>query len=43
MNNTQVLLKRRPNGAPVAADFEAVTTVMAGPQDGEALIKNEYI
>nr|MCH9821284.1 NADP-dependent oxidoreductase [Gammaproteobacteria bacterium] len=43
MNNTQVLLKRRPNGVPVAADFEAVTTVMAGPQDGEALIKNEYI
>ena len=43
MNNTQVLLKRRPMGAPVAEDFEAVTTTITGPQDGEALIKNEYI
>ena len=43
MNNTQVLLKRRPMGAPVAEDFEAVTTTIPGPQDGEALIKNEYI
>ena len=43
MNNTQVLLKRRPQGAPVADDFEAVTTTLIRPQEGEALIKNEYI
>ena len=43
MNNTQVLLKRRPQGVPVAEDFEAVTTTLVGPREGEALIKNEYI
>ena len=43
MNNTQVLLKQRPQGAPVADDFEAVTTTLIRPQEGEALIKNEYI
>ena len=43
MNNTQVLLKQRPQGAPVADDFEAVTTTLIWPQEGEALIKNEYI
>ena len=43
MNNTQVILKRRPQGVPVAEDFEAVTTTLVGPREGEALIKNEYI
>ncbi|MDA0958405.1 MAG: NADP-dependent oxidoreductase [Proteobacteria bacterium] len=43
MMNTQVLLKRRPQGAPVAEDFEAVDTAMPQINEGQALIKNQYI
>ena len=43
MDNTQVLLKRRPSGAPVAEDFEVVTTAVPTLQSGEALIENHYV
>jgi len=43
MDNTQVLLKRRPSGAPVAEDFEVVTTAVPAIQSGEALIENHYV
>ena len=43
MMNTQVLLKRRPQGAPVAEDFEAVDNAMPQINEGQALIKNQYI
>lgn len=43
MENTQVLLKRRPQGAPVAEDFEVVHAPVPTVQPGEALIENHYI
>ena len=43
MNNEQVVLARRPNGKPVADDFQVVTNKVRTPGAGEALIKNEYI
>ena len=43
MDNTQVLLARRPNGAPIAEDFEVRTQPVAPIASGEALIENHYI
>ena len=43
MENTQVLLTRRPSGAPVAEDFEVRTTQVAQIASGEALIENHYV
>ena len=43
MENTQVLLKKRPDGMPKADDFEVVRTAVTGPAEGEALIQNLYI
>jgi NADPH-dependent curcumin reductase CurA len=37
-----VLLRRRPHGLPVAADFELVTEAIPVPADGEMVIRNEY-
>ena len=43
MDNTQVLLARRPNGAPIAEDFEVRTQPVAPIASGEALIENHYV
>lgn len=43
MINTQVLLKRRPNGVPVAEDFEAVDSALPTIVAGQARIKNLFI
>ena len=43
MDNTQVLLARRPNGAPIAEDFEVRTQPVAPIASGEALIENRYV
>ena len=43
MENTQVLLTRRPCGAPVAEDFEVRKTPVAQIASGEALIENHYV
>lgn len=43
MENTQVLLARRPSGAPVAEDFEVRKTTVAQIASGEALIENHYV
>lgn len=41
--NRQVLLRRRPNGAPTAEDFEFAETPVPEPGDGEALIRGIYL
>lgn len=43
MDNTQVLLARRPNGAPIAEDFEVRIQPVAPIAAGEALIENHYV
>ena len=43
IDNTQVLLARRPNGAPIAEDFEVRTQPVAPIASGEALIENHYV
>ena len=43
MENTQVLLTRRPSGAPVAEDFEVRKTLVAQIASGEALVENHYV
>lgn len=43
MENTQVLLTRRPSGAPVAEDFEVRKIPVAQIASGEALIENHYV
>ena len=43
MDNTQVVLARRPNGAPIAEDFEVRTQPVAPIASGEALIENHYV
>ncbi len=40
--NRRVLLRRRPHGLPVAADFELVAEPIPVPADGEMVIRNEY-
>jgi NADPH-dependent curcumin reductase CurA len=41
--NRQVLLKRRPTGAPTTADFEIADGPMPDPGDGEALVRGIYL
>src|SRR5256885_1058333 len=41
--NRQVLLKRRPNGAPTTADFEIADGPVPDPGDGEALVRGIYL
>ena len=43
MDNTQVLLARRPHGAPIAEDFEVRTQPVAPIASGEALVENHYV
>jgi NADPH-dependent curcumin reductase CurA len=43
MKNTQVVLARRPNGAPQADDFAVVQTETAPLAEGQALVKNLYV
>ena len=41
--NTQVLLKRRSQGVPVADDFETTTTDVVRPADGQLLCETLYL
>jgi NADPH-dependent curcumin reductase CurA len=43
MRNVQVTLSRRPNGKPLASDFEVVESETAELSDGQALVKNLYV
>jgi NADPH-dependent curcumin reductase CurA len=40
--NRRFLLRRRPSGEPVRADFELVTEALPGIADGQFLIRNHY-
>ena len=41
--NRQVLLKRRPNGVPVADDFAIVDSPLPEPGDGQVLLRGIYL
>lgn len=41
-SNRRFLLRRRPNGAPVAEDFELVSEALPVLADGQFLIRNHY-
>ncbi len=41
--NLQILLKRRPMGAPVAADFEVVETPVPEPGEGQVLVRARFL
>jgi NADPH-dependent curcumin reductase len=41
--NLQVLLRRRPNGAPVPEDFEIVETPIPQPGAGEVLVRAKFL
>jgi NADPH-dependent curcumin reductase CurA len=41
--NTQVLLRRRPQGMPVPEDFEVVQGAMPTPRDGQVLLRHGFI
>jgi NADPH-dependent curcumin reductase CurA len=41
--NLQVLLRRRPQGAPVPDDFEVVETPVPTPGPGEVLVRARYL
>jgi NADPH-dependent curcumin reductase len=41
--NRQVLLKRRPVGAPTTADFEIVDMPLPDPAAGEVLVRGIYL
>src|SRR5918911_1671781 len=41
--NLQVLLRRRPNGAPVPEDFEIVETPVPQPGPGEVLVRARFL
>ncbi|HAA93111.1 MAG: NADP-dependent oxidoreductase [Rhodospirillaceae bacterium] len=41
--NTQVLLKRRPDGEPSESDFEIVTTDLPSLEDGQILTRTIYL
>ena len=43
IENTSVVLARRPAGAPVTDDFALVTEPLGAPGDGELLLKNHFI
>lgn len=43
MNNTQVVLARRPQGKPVAEDFAVAVTELPALAEGEALVKNLHV
>jgi NADPH-dependent curcumin reductase CurA len=41
--NRQVLLKRRPTGAPTSADFEITDAALPDPAEGEVLVRGIYL
>src|SRR5215472_14847835 len=41
--NRQVLLKRRPTGAPTAADFEITDAPLPDPAEDEVLVRGIYL
>jgi NADPH-dependent curcumin reductase CurA len=41
--NLQILLRRRPEGAPVAEDFEIVETPVPEPKEGEVLVRARFL
>ena len=41
--NRQILLKRRPNGLPVPADFEIAEGPLPEPGEGEVLLRGIYL
>src|SRR5215470_11030777 len=41
--NRQVLLKRRPTGAPTPADFTIADTPLPDPAEGEVLVRGVYL
>jgi NADPH-dependent curcumin reductase CurA len=41
--NRQVLLKRRPSGAPAIADFEIADAPLPEPDDGQVLVRGIYL
>jgi NADPH-dependent curcumin reductase CurA len=41
--NRQVLLKRRPTGAPTPADFAITDTPLPDPAEGEVLVRGIYL
>ena len=41
--NRQVLLKRRPTGAPTAADFAIADAPLPDPAEGEVLVRGIYL
>src|SRR4029077_6588767 len=41
--NQKVLLKRRPDGMPVPADFDIVDAPLPEPRDGEVLLRGIYL
>jgi NADPH-dependent curcumin reductase len=41
--NRQVLLKRRPTGAPTSADFEIAEAPLPDPGEGEVLVRGIYL
>ncbi len=41
--NRQVLLKRRPSGAPAATDFEIADAPLPDPAEGEVLVRGIYL
>lgn len=43
MNNTQFILKRRPQGLPKQSDFEQSSSPVPDPGEGEVLMKTLYI
>ena len=43
IQNTQVLLISRPEGWASESNFRIVQTPVAGPKDGELLVKNHFL
>ena len=41
--NRQIVLARRPDGEPVAADFELTETAIPEPGDGQFLARTLYL
>ena len=41
--NRQVLLKRRPTGAPTSTDFEITDAPLPDPAEGEVLVRGIYL
>ncbi len=41
--NVQALLTSRPNGIPQAAHFDIVTTALPALQDGQLLVRNDFL